>query len=83
MPPSRRINRLPRAGPDPAVKIQVNGQPHETRAETVAALLVELGLLPSQVAVEHNTTVLFRHELDQTRLREADCLEIVRVVAGG
>ena len=63
--------------------IQVNGQPHETRAETVAALLAELNLLPAQVAVEHNTVVLFRHELDQSRLKESDRLEIIRVVAGG
>ena len=65
------------------VKIQINGEMKETPAATVEALLMESKLLPAQVAVEHNGIVLFHHELAQTHLREGDCIEIVRVVAGG
>ena len=65
------------------MKIMANGEGRETMAETVAALLEELKLLPSQVAVEQNGTVLFRHEFGESRLKEGDRLEIIRVVAGG
>ncbi len=65
------------------MKIVVNGQARETAVETVHALLGELKLTPAQVAVEHNGTVLFRHELEKTVLKEGDCIELVRVVAGG
>ena len=60
-----------------------NGEGRETAAATVAALLEELKLLPSQVAVEQNGTVLFHHEFGEARLKEGDRLEIIRVVAGG
>ncbi len=66
-----------------AMKIQLNGQSRDVLATTVAALLKEIHLLPSQVAVEHNGTVLFRHELDHAKLQADDKLEIIRVVAGG
>ena len=65
------------------MKIQVNGGMKETSAETVGALLRESNLLTTQVAVELNGTVLFRHELAETRLREGDRVEIVRAAAGG
>lgn len=63
--------------------IHINGQEREAVATTVADLLTELGLLPSQVAVEHNKTVLFRQELASTPVKDGDRIEIVRVVAGG
>ncbi len=63
--------------------IHINGQCRETTAATVADLLAELKLLPSQVAVEYNGTVLFRQELDSTQVKNSDRIEIVRVVAGG
>lgn len=65
------------------MKIQVNGETRETSVTTINNLLAELKLLPSQVAVEHNKTVLFRHEFAQTQVREGDQIEIVKVVAGG
>ncbi len=65
------------------MKVHVNSEIQETSAVTVESLLQKLSLLPSQVAVEHNGTVLFRHELAQAHLQEGDRIEIVRVVAGG
>ncbi len=65
------------------MRIFVNAETKETSATTIDSLLAELKLLPVQVAVEHNGTVLFRHELTQARIQEGDRIEIVRVVAGG
>ncbi len=65
------------------MKIQINGKLNDVRSRTVDELLRELDLLPSQVAIEHNGTVLFRHELAQAALKPDDKLELVRVVAGG
>jgi len=63
--------------------ICINGENRRVQSETVEALLRELDLLPSQAAVEHNGTVLFRHEMVQATLHEGDRIEIIRVVAGG
>ncbi|MFZ4696099.1 MAG: sulfur carrier protein ThiS [Verrucomicrobiia bacterium] len=65
------------------MKVIVNGEERETPSPTVARLLEEWSLLPSQVAVEHNKVVLFRQELEKTPLRDGDRIEIIRVVAGG
>ena len=65
------------------MKIYINGNLQEVTATTVESLLQELNLLPTQVAIEHNGTVLFRHEFSQTSIRQTDRIEIVRVVAGG
>jgi len=65
------------------MKLTVNGAKQETSAKTVEAFLRESNLFPAQVAIEHNGTVLFRHELAQTLLQDGDRIEIVRVVAGG
>ncbi len=65
------------------MNIRVNGENRDTESKTVAALLTELNLLPAQVAVEYNQTVLFRHELEKAQIREGDQIEIIRVVAGG
>ena len=65
------------------MNIDVNGAGRTTDSPTIDALLRELQLLPAQVAVEHNKTVLFRHEYSQTPIQEGDRIEIIRVVAGG
>ncbi|MBI4026180.1 MAG: sulfur carrier protein ThiS [Verrucomicrobia bacterium] len=65
------------------MKIRLNGEERETAATTIAMLLRETNLLASQVAVELNGTVLFRHEFVETDVKEGDRVEIIRVVAGG
>ena len=66
-----------------SMKIQLNGEEKEIQASNAGVLLKELNLLPTQVAIEHNGIVLFRHEYDQTSIKEGDRIEVVRVVAGG
>jgi thiamine biosynthesis protein ThiS len=65
------------------MNMMLNGVSKETSAGTIQELLTENQLLPTQVAVELNGTVLFRHEYEQTTIKEGDRIEIVRVVAGG
>ena len=65
------------------MQLTINGEKREMQATHVGQLLEALKLLPSQVAVEHNGTVLFRQELDKANLQPGDKIEIVRVVAGG
>jgi thiamine biosynthesis protein ThiS len=61
----------------------LNGNDQEISANTIAGLLTELNLLPTQVAVEQNGTVLFRQEFGNSAIKEGDRIEIIRVVAGG
>jgi sulfur carrier protein len=65
------------------MRVTINGQKREVQAETIDRLLQEVGLLSTQVAIEHNGTVLFRHEFPKTSLKSGDKIEIIRVVAGG
>jgi thiamine biosynthesis protein ThiS len=67
-----------------AMEITVNGQPREIEpGTTVAALLVELGLDPRQLAVERNLELAPRGEHAATELQAGDRIEIVTLVGGG
>jgi thiamine biosynthesis protein ThiS len=61
----------------------LNGQREEIRAQTVADLITELGLVPEMTLVEHNGTALLRKQWGSTSLSGDDRLEILRVAAGG
>jgi thiazole synthase len=65
------------------ITLTVNGELRRTAAGTVAALVVELGLKPEKVAVEHNGTIVPRSTLGQACLKDGDMLEIVHFVGGG
>jgi thiamine biosynthesis protein ThiS len=66
------------------LKIRLNGEPHELAGPlTITALLLELGIDPRRVAVEHNTIVVKRGAYDSTHVREQDEVEIVNFVGGG
>jgi sulfur carrier protein len=66
------------------MEIIVNGQPRPIReGATVAALLVELGLDPRQLAVERNLELVPRTEHAATKLAPGDRVEIVTLVGGG
>jgi thiazole synthase len=65
------------------ITLTVNGELRRTAAATVAALVVELGLKPEKVAVEHNGTIVPRSTLGQACLQDGDVLEIVHFVGGG
>lgn len=62
----------------------INGEKHEgILAETVAELVVELGLPGAACLVEHNRVALRRSEWELAVLRDGESLEIIRIVAGG
>ncbi len=66
------------------MQIKVNGE-ERTVAEgtTVAALLAELGLGDTLVAVERNETIVPRADHPTTELQPDDQIEIVHFVGGG
>lgn len=63
--------------------ITLNGAPHRSAAETIAALVRELDLAPEKVAVERNGEIVPRSTLAEAPLAEGDTLEIVHFVGGG
>ena len=65
------------------MRIQVNGEPRETRAETVLALVEELGLDVRKVAVERNLEIVPRSLHATTPVAEGDRFELVQFVGGG
>ena len=66
------------------MQIQVNGERHELRDESLLSdLLKELSLALERVAVELNHQVVRRNEWPNTNLKEGDRVEIVHFVGGG
>ncbi|ABC64660.1 sulfur carrier protein ThiS [Erythrobacter litoralis] len=63
--------------------LTVNGDTRRTSAATIAALVRELDLEPTKVAVEHNGAIAPRSQLEDIALSEGDVLEIVHFVGGG
>jgi thiamine biosynthesis protein ThiS len=64
-------------------KVTVNGQPHDTSAQDIAALVAELGFANGTVLVEHNGTALRPAEWKGRVLEAADRIEMLRLAAGG
>lgn len=67
------------------MRIRINGETREVgKDQSLSALLVELGIDPGHVAVEHNDVLLQdRADWPELRLQPEDRLEIVRFVGGG
>jgi thiamine biosynthesis protein ThiS len=65
----------------------VNGQsrdfPRLGPAAHLQELIADLGLEGDRVAVEHNGTIVPRAQWSNTKLADADRLEIVHFVGGG
>ena len=67
-----------------ALTIIVNGEGRSAKAgETVADLLVALGLQNGRVAIERNLKILPRAEWVTTQIAAGDRYEIVQFVGGG
>ena len=64
-------------------KITVNGQPRDTSAADIAALVAELGFANGMVLVEHNGTALRPAEWNGRALHDEDRIELLRLAAGG
>ena len=65
------------------MRIQVNGERHETQAQTVSALVAELGLDIRKVAVERNLEIVPKSLHDATPVADGDRFEVVQFVGGG
>lgn len=63
--------------------ITLNGDPFETDAATIAALLERLDIDPRRVAVERNFIVVKRDAYGTTPVEAGDQIEIVNFVGGG
>ena len=63
--------------------LTVNGEPRQSAAATIAALVQELDLDPAKVAVERNGDIVPRSTLGDAPLVDGDTLEIVHFVGGG
>ena len=64
-------------------KITVNGQPRDTSAADIAALVADLGFANGTVLVEHNGTALRPAEWNGRALHDEDRIELLRLAAGG
>ena len=65
------------------LRIQVNGEPLESSAATVLALVEELGLDVRKVAVERNLEIVPKSLHASTSIAEGDRIEVVQFVGGG
>lgn len=63
--------------------ITLNGDPYDTDAATIAALLERLDVDPRRVAVERNFVVVKREAYGATPVETGDQIEIVNFVGGG
>jgi sulfur carrier protein len=63
--------------------IIVNGESIETKAQTIAELLDELGYEDMPVATAKNMSVVRKRERAETRLSEGDRIEILVPMQGG
>ena len=61
----------------------INGETRAFSAETLSALVEQLGMRPDRVAIELNRDIVPRDRWHETRLNEGDRLEIVHFVGGG
>lgn len=66
------------------VKLTVNGEAYEAKqAESVTALLEEMGIGGRAVVVVLNDEVIPASSRTRCGLREGDCVELFRLVGGG
>lgn len=65
------------------MNLTINGEPQSSSAETLAALVEQLGMKPDRVAIELNRKIVPRDRWPQTPVGEGDRLEIVQFVGGG
>ncbi len=65
------------------MNLTVNGETREVSADTLNALVEQLGMKPDRVAIELNREIIPRERWPQTRLNDGDRLEIVHFVGGG
>jgi thiamine biosynthesis protein ThiS len=65
------------------MNVTINGECQVCSAETLGALVEQLGMKPDRVAIELNREIVPRDQWPQTPLHDGDRLEIVHFVGGG
>jgi thiamine biosynthesis protein ThiS len=66
------------------IRVTVNGEQRDVASgRTVEQFLLELGLHPRMVVVEHNREILDRSRYESVELRPGDSFELVHFVGGG
>ncbi len=65
------------------MRIQVNGEMRDVAADTVLALVEELGFDVRKVAVERNLAIVPKSLHAGTPLEDGDRIELVQFVGGG
>ena len=65
------------------MRIKVNGEFIDSKADTVQALLEELGIKARAVAVEVNFSIISKKDFSTFHLKGNDQVEIVNFVGGG
>jgi sulfur carrier protein len=65
------------------MNLTINGETQISSAETLGALVAQLGMKPDRVAIELNREIVPREHWAQTPLHEGDRLEVVHFVGGG
>ena len=66
-----------------SMNLTINGENQASSAETLGALVAQLGMKPDRVAIELNREIVPREQWPETPLHEGDRLEIVHFVGGG
>lgn len=61
----------------------INGDERRLSAQTLSALVDELGMKSDRVAIELNREIVHKEQWAQTELKDGDQLEIVHFVGGG
>jgi thiamine biosynthesis protein ThiS len=66
------------------IEIRLNGEGHAVRSGiNVQELIIDLGLLPGMIIVEHNGEILKRNRYASVPVAAGDSLELVHFVGGG
>ncbi len=65
------------------MNLTINGERQVFSAETLGALIEQLGMKADRVAIELNREIVPREQWPQTALHDGDRLEIVHFVGGG
>lgn len=65
------------------MQITINGKPEEVQAGTVMDVLKQKDIDPHMVAVELNTQIVERDQLDTTNVRDGDKVEFLFYMGGG
>src|SRR5208282_2556457 len=65
------------------MNLTINGEAETSAAETLGALVAQLGMKADRVAIELNREIVPRDQWPRTSLHDGDRLEIVHFVGGG